>query len=247
MHSSRVGWVPWLALLSAVAGLALLGLAGPGYRAGWFALGTALQRMLTWAAYAGVAALVLGVIGGLLNARRGTRRAVAIAGLAVAIGAVAVGVPWRWQQTAQQVPRIHDITTDTITPPRFVEVAALRRELAVPNGLDYSDEVARQQREGYPDIAPVFLDASPDQAYQRALDLVRSRGWDIVVADEAGDRIDATDATFWFGFKDDIAIRITAMPEGGSRVDIRSVSRVGRSDVGTNARRIREFLRDLTA
>lgn len=245
MQRPRAGWFTWIALLSALSGLVLLTVAGPGYRLGWFTLGTALQRMLAWAAYAGTAALVLGVAAAIVNARRGTSRSVALAGLAIAIGAVAVGVPWRWQQSAQRVPRIHDISTDTITPPTFVEAAALRRELAVPNSLDYSEEVADQQRSGYPDLGPLFLDVPPGDAYARALDLVRARGWEVLAADATGRRIEATDTTFWFGFKDDIAIRVTAMPDGGSRVDVRSVSRVGRSDIGTNARRIREFLRDL--
>jgi uncharacterized protein (DUF1499 family) len=66
-----------------------------------------------------------------------------------------------------------------------------------------------------------------------------------VVADAAAHRIEATDTTFWFGFTDDIAVRITPTDAGGSRVDVRSASRVGRSDVGTNARRIREYLADV--
>ena len=66
-------------------------------------------------------------------------------------------------------------------------------------------------------------------------------GWDLVASDPASGRIEATDTTFWFGFKDDIVIRVAAAP-GGSRVDIRSLSRVGVSDVGTNAARIRKYL-----
>jgi hypothetical protein len=115
----------------------------------------------------------------------------------------------------------------------------------VPNALEYREDVATEQRAGYPDLGPVFLAEPTAQAYQRAVALVRERGWDIVAADEPGRRIEATDTTFWFGFKDDVAIRVSALPDGGSRVDVRSVSRVGRSDVGTNARRIRAFLEDL--
>jgi uncharacterized protein (DUF1499 family) len=126
-----------------------------------------------------------------------------------------------------------------------VEVAAVRQEQRAPNGLEYSDAVAAQQLAGYPDLAPAFLAASPDEAYRKALDLVRARGWEVVASDEAGRRIEATDTTFWFGFKDDVAIRVSAIPDGSSRVDVRSVSRVGRSDVGTNAARIRAFLADL--
>jgi len=75
----------------------------------------------------------------------------------------------------------------------------------------------------------------------RALAAARASGWAIVAADSAAGRIEATATTAWFGFKDDVVVRVA--PEGtGSRVDVRSVSRVGKSDVGANARRIREYL-----
>jgi uncharacterized protein (DUF1499 family) len=245
MRNARFRWTAWLVLLVGLAALILLVGAGPGYQAGWFALGTALQRMLTWAAYAGIATVVLALVALALNLRAGGTTIV-VALVALAAGLVAVAVPWRLQQAAQAVPRIHDITTDTITPPRFVEVAALRQRLNSPNSLEYTEEVALQQRAGYPDLAPAFLAMPPADAYRRALDTVRASGWEVVAADEAGGRIEATDTTYWFGFKDDVAVRVTAMPDGGSRVDVRSVSRVGRSDIGTNARRIRDYLSALT-
>ena len=241
MQKSRFGWAGPLALITAVAAVALLTLAGPGYRAGWFGLGTALQRMLTWGAYAGVAAVIAGLLAMAVSRGRGR----ALAALAILLGAGAVAIPWRLQQTAQAVPPIHDITTDTITPPQFVEAAARRQSLGVPNSLDYTEDVAQQQRTGYPDIQPLFLGVSPDDAYRRAMAVVSARGWEVLAADQAGHRIEATDTTRWFGFKDDVAIRVSAIPNGGSRVDVRSVSRVGRSDIGTNARRIRGFLAEL--
>jgi len=151
-------------------------------------------------------------------------------------------VPLQWQRQAQQVPRIHDITTDTITPPSFDAVVALRVDA---NPLAYTEAKAEAQREGYPDLGPLMLDAAPADAYARALSLVGARGW-VLVSDSAETRvIEATATTRWFGFKDDVVIRVSAMPDGGSRVDMRSVSRVGRSDVGTNARRIQAFLSEL--
>jgi uncharacterized protein (DUF1499 family) len=241
MQKSRFGWLSSVALFTAVIAVGLLTLAGPGYRAGWFGLGTALQRMIAWGAYAGVAAVVVGLLA--LMASRG--RARAVAAVAVLLGAAAVAIPLRLQQAAQAVPPIHDITTDTVTPPRFVEAAKLRQSLGVPNSLDYTDDVAERQRAGYPDIQPVFLTVDQDDAYRRALAVVTARGWELLADDQAAHRIEATDTTRWFGFKDDVAIRVSALPGGGSRVDVRSVSRVGRSDIGTNARRIREFLADL--
>jgi uncharacterized protein (DUF1499 family) len=125
----------------------------------------------------------------------------------------------------------------------FVAVRALR--VGAANPIEYGGaEIAAEQHRGYPDIAPVLLTVPPDQAFDRALRSARSMGWDVVASDPAAGRIEATDTTFWFGFTDDIAIRVTPAP-GGSRVDLRSVSRVGLSDVGTNAARIRKFTASL--
>lgn len=233
-------WLAYLAVLVAAAGAALLLLAGPGYRMEWWSLGTGLQQMLRWGAYAGGAGAALGLVALVLNRR--TPRGALLSVLALAGGLVAVGVPWQWQQTAQQVPRIHDITTDTVTPPAFHAVVPLREGA---NPLAYTEAKAEAQRAGYPSLGPLFLDASPADAYARALALVTARGWALVADDAESRVIEATDTTRWFGFKDDVVIRVSALPDGGSRVDMRSVSRVGRSDVGTNARRIEAFLGEL--
>jgi uncharacterized protein (DUF1499 family) len=90
----------------------------------------------------------------------------------------------------------------------------------------------------------VTLSDPPARAFERALAVARAQGWEIVAAVPAEGRIEATDTTRFFGFKDDIVIRVKA--EGaGSRVDVRSLSRVGKSDVGKNASRIRAYLRAL--
>ena len=88
------------------------------------------------------------------------------------------------------------------------------------------------------------MSAAPKEAFTRALAVAQDRGWEIVSADESTGRIEATDTTQWFGFKDDVVVRLTAWGTG-TRVDVRSVSRVGRGDVGTNARRIEEYLDSL--
>ena len=97
-----------------------------------------------------------------------------------------------------------------------------------------------QQRNAYPDLQPVMLKVAPAQAFERALATVGEMGWDLVGSDAAAGRIEATDTTFWFGFKDDVVIRVRPA-DGGSRVDVRSLSRVGVGDAGTNAKRIRAF------
>jgi uncharacterized protein (DUF1499 family) len=163
--------------------------------------------------------------------------------VAVGLGAVAALVPYRWMQRAKQVPPIHDITTDTEQPPEFMAVLPLRAD--APNPAAYGGpEIAAQQQQGYPDIVPLDLEEPPASVFARALDAAHDMHWEVVTADSAAGRIEATATTGWFGFKDDVVVRIA--PRGsGSRVDVRSVSRVGKSDVGTNAARIREYLEAL--
>jgi uncharacterized protein (DUF1499 family) len=113
------------------------------------------------------------------------------------------------------------------------------------NSAEYGGaDIAVQQQQAYPDIQPLELNTPPSAVFNAALHAIRKLGWDIVAQNQQQGLIEATDTTFWFGFKDDVVIRITAQ-NSGSRVDIRSVSRVGRSDVGANAARIRAFIQEL--
>ncbi len=101
--------------------------------------------------------------------------------------------------------------------------------------------MAAEQRQGYPDIRPLVVEQAPAAAFDGALVAARAMGWQIVAAEASQGRIEATDRTLWFGFTDDIVVRIR--PDGsGSRIDVRSVSRVGKSDLGTNAARVRAYL-----
>lgn len=226
-----------VALGLSVVGLLLLALSGPAYR-----MGLDLQSafgLLRWGAYLGAVALLFALAAGVLAYKRRQRKPAAVALVALIGGIAAVGVPFAWQQRARSVPPIHDITTDLENPPTFEAVLPLRTE--APNTLDRPPMLASQQREGYPDIAPLTLPVGRDEAFNRALATAQDMGWEIVAADQAAGRIEATATTAWFGFKDDVVVRLT--PWGtGTRVDVRSVSRVGRSDVGTNARRIAAFL-----
>lgn len=229
-----------MTLALAVMAALLLVLAGPGARVGWWEFGTGFL-MMRWAFFAGLAAAALAMV--FLAIRRTRQGFGLVLVAALVIGAGAAWVPWNGVQTARSLPYIHDITTDTENPPPFVGVLPLRAD--APNPPEYAgEEVATQQREAYPEIQPLRLPLSADQAFERALDTARTAGWEIVAAVPQEGRIEATATTFWFGFKDDVVIRIT--PEDGrSRVDMRSKSRVGRSDVGANAERIRTFLEAL--
>lgn len=227
-----------LACAIAAIGLLLLAVAGPAYRLGLLALPNSFT-LLRWGAYVGVAAVATGALTGAFAYRRRAWVRMLLAGAATIGGLLAFGIPYEWQRRAQQSPPIHDITTDLENPPTFEAVVPIRAD--APNGLERSGEVAELQRQGYPDLAPITLPVPLDQVFTRALAVAQEAEWEIVTADKGSGRIEATDTTRWFGFKDDIVVRLT--PWGaGTRVDVRSVSRVGRGDVGTNARRIRRYL-----
>jgi uncharacterized protein (DUF1499 family) len=163
--------------------------------------------------------------------------------LGAAIGLLATGIPAYRVRTAYRMPAIHDITTDMNDPPAFAAILPLRRD--APDRAVYGGPVvAAQQKAGYPDICPLILPMSPRSAFPKALEEAKKMGWTIVAAVLSEGRIEATARTFWFGLTDDIVVRVR--PDGfGSRVDVRSVSRVGQGDLGTNARRIMNYLRAL--
>lgn len=218
----------------------LLAAAGPGTRAELWDYRTGFQ-LLRWATYAGLAAA--GLAAAMLLLARTRRGALAWLLAALAVGLGTAFVPWYMLQQARALPAIHDITTDTARPPQFD--AILRLRAGAPNPAAYGGaEVARAQIEAYPDLRAHRMSAAPAQAFERALQAARDMGWEIVAADAAAGRIEAVDTTFWFGFKDDVVIRVEA-DGAGSRVDVRSVSRVGVGDLGANAKRIREYLRSL--
>ncbi len=228
-------------LLLALVCLAVELLAGPMYRLQWLALKAALMTM-RWAATVAGAVCALAVLLALLGWGRLAPDARRQALAAALLSLVAFGPPaYLWSQV-NQLPHIHDVSTDTQDPPGFVAVLPLRQH--APNGLDYSAAVAAQQKQGYPDIVPVVLTMPPQQAFARAQQVVQAMGWELVAAQPAELRIEATATTLLFGFKDDVVIRIRAEGQG-SRVDVRSVSRVGGSDFGTNAERVRAFLHKL--
>jgi uncharacterized protein (DUF1499 family) len=164
------------------------------------------------------------------------------AGIGLAAGAVLTYVPWQYDHRLKTLPRIHDITTDPENPPTYVAALPAREvENAAP--ATYAEpEIASQQRAAYPDLAPFKVGLPPEQVFPRALDTAKAMpGWSVVSADPAAGRIEARQTSLWFRFTDDIVIRVAA-DTSGSRVDMRSESRQGRSDFGVNASRVRAYM-----
>lgn len=244
-HNPNRQTIPWLG--GTVLGMAvLLGLLAvlAGFGSRWeiwhFRTGFTL---LEWAGRLslGVALLSLPI---LWFTRPGSgRKGFLLALMGMALAVTVFSVPWQWQRTAASAPPIHDITTDLENPPPFVDVAPLRVD--APNPLEYpGSETAEHQRTAYPEIRPVILDTPLEASFQRAMEAVSRMGWEVVGTDPASGRIEAVDRTFWFGFRDDVVIRLTPS-NGRTIVDIRSKSRVGRGDAGTNARRVQAYLETL--
>lgn len=228
--------------VSVIAALAAL-VSGPGNRVGWWDYRWAFS-MLGAAMAIGLVGALLSLAAGIWALRRHASAGVAASIIGFLVGMLTFALPFPLQWSSGNAPSIHEISTDTENPPRFEALAALRA--GVPNGVEYGGAgVAGIQKAAYPDIAPMTLAAPPEKAFQQCLQVGRSMGWEIVAQSVAAGRIEATDTTVFFGFKDDIVLRV--MPVGptgmASRIDMRSVSRVGRGDHGVNARRVREYYR----
>ena len=217
-------------VLGAALALLLLALAPLGWRLGlWpYAISFALIGLAALLAFAGAV----------------------LAGIALAFGRATLG--WRgatlpilaaaWQIIEHGAVPIHDISTDPDDPPAFIAALPARQAEHAASAAYAGAALARQQQGAYPDIGPIVLAAAPAPAFALALATARAMpGWTITASDPLAGRIEASQASFWFGFVDDIVIRVEA--EGaGSRIDMRSLSRQGVGDLGVNARRVRAYL-----
>jgi len=228
-----------LAFFLACAAALTVMVCGPAHRL----LGVDLDLVLIVFRYgfyaaAGAIALALATV---VPTRPGERRRGFVAAvLALAIGVAAAWWPAQWLLQARAAPRINDVTTDTVRPPAMIVTLQMRK--GAPNRAAYPGEsAAAQQRAAYPDIVPIMLATAPAEAFRRVDRVAMALGWEVVARAPAEGRLEAVDTTAWFGLQDDIVVRIRAEGTTGSRIDIRSKSRLGESDFGANARRIRAF------
>jgi len=232
----------FLSLVLALLALLLLALAPVGWRAGWWHFRFAFTWLMTASGVAALAAgiVALGVL--LLGWSQLSAGRLTMAAIGLVLGAVLVYVPWHYDRLRKTVPRIHDITTDVENPPEFIAVLPARSAEDAATAVYAGPELARLQRAAYPDLAPLELPSSAAKAFDLALSVARSMsGWQIIAADPASGRIEASQTSRWFHFTDDVVIRVVGHGSG-SRVDMRSLSRQGRSDFGVNAARIRLFM-----
>lgn len=174
------------------------------------------------------------------------RRGFVAAVLALTIAGATAWAPLSWLMHAYRAPDLTDITTDTEDPPKLVVTLQMRQRAT--NGPAYPGHAtAELQHAIYPDLTPIRLNVPPAEAFRRVDRVAMEMGWDVVARAPVDGRIEAVATSPWFGFRDDIAVRIRRDGASGSRVDIRSKSRSGTSDLGVNAERIRAFARRLLA
>lgn len=221
-----------------------------------FALGLLVQKV-------GIPLLLAGIVIGLLALAStffvSPRRGVIVSLIGAIVPALGLGYGLHIRTTAQKLPAIHDVSTDWREPLKFsAETLKARGPQSNPVSLDgrlpgdYPVESLRNRpyetliAASYPDIMPVIVGGRRDEAFGKVLAAARKMGWRVTHADRAAGRIEATATSFWFGFTDDIVVRLSDR-ELTQKVDIRSVSRVGVSDIGANARRIIAFEKVLRA
>ncbi|MGF1457066.1 MAG: DUF1499 domain-containing protein [Alphaproteobacteria bacterium] len=247
----RLTWMGRIAFVFGLLALVLAVAAPLGYRAGVLDLSTALFNVFGAAALCGAIALLLGVITTLAATFVKPRPGILLALLGGIMGGGLLAQVVSMFMLAQSVPPIHDITTDTENPPAFATLIALRQQDGAQNPPAYpGEEVAKQQRAAYPDLETlVFPDGTVDGLLARSEQAARDLGWTVktvtppsAAAAPARGLLEATQTSLWFGFTDDVVVRVVERPGGGVALDIRSKSRVGISDLGQNARRIRAFI-----
>lgn len=243
----------WLALGLSLGGVAAALIAAVGTGAGAWPYGTGLG-VLRYALYAAVAGGLLAIVGWFVS-RRSRARTGWINGLALVAALLFTGYLGRQIATARSVPAIHDAATDLDDLPQFSRLSVRADNLEnIPDqgrpeltAMDPESRWKALHREAYSDLRPLRLAAPQPEVLRRAERLARERGWEVAGVDPRAGTVEATATTLFFRFKDDVVVRVRPDPAraGGSIVDMRSISRVGGSDVGVNAARIRSFLEEL--
>ena len=222
--------------------LCLLALGPLGWRLGWWHYGVGLYQMLPASGWAAGGAVALSLATLVLGRSKLRPAVLSVLALNFAVGASLVYVPLQYAYTRRTLPSINDISTDTADRPAF-HALLVARKAELMDRIDVPEpQLSQLQRAGYPDIAPVRTVLPARQAFGEALAVAQSMsGWTIAAADADTGRIEASQRSRWFGFTDDIVIRVIGDVDG-SCIDIRSASRKGRHDYGVNAARISAYI-----
>jgi uncharacterized protein (DUF1499 family) len=223
----------------AIGGLLVLGASGPLYQLDVLPLGGAYLGVAMAIALA-ITAITIAVWFVARRPRAHHPTQVLAAASALLIATFTIVVPARAYLRARAAPPLHDITTDLHQPPLFTVLD----DVEAPSKLTRSPADDALQRERYPDIATLVLPVSTDMAFEEVLETMADLDWPVADGSEHDGRIEATVRTPWFGFRDDIVVRLTAVADQ-TRVDVRAVSRTGQNDGGRNAAHVREFLAEL--
>jgi hypothetical protein len=253
--SRNTDWARWITVAALVFGVggvaaALIAAVGAGQGA-WHFRGA--FTVLRYAFFAAIAGAVLG-LAGLIAARRVRKARLMLPNLVAVVAALAFVLFLGAQiRTARSVPAIHDVATDLDDVPQFTRLKVRDDNLENVPDMDRPELKALGaearwkaiHREAYGDLKSVRVPMSVEDTIRRAAQLARDRGWSVAHEDQQAGVLEATDTTLFFRFRDDVVVRARAAPGSGSIVDMRSISRVGGSDVGVNARRVRDFLEDL--
>ncbi|WP_411820472.1 DUF1499 domain-containing protein [Hyphococcus formosus] len=248
----------------AALGCALtIGFAGPGTQLGWWDYGTGLGLIRQVSAPIpvtdgiGISPIFtlagLAAIGGLIALIMRPRGLGVFAIVCALVAFGAAQVPLKMRAMVEANPFIHDITTDFDNPPPIIAGASKERKNPpeyVGDSLVSRSEmtVAEAQAEAFPDLKPVKFNAALDETREIVRHIIEEMNMEILdeTLNDDGWLIEAEFKSKWFGFYDDFVVRLS--PEGSlTRVDVRSKSRVGGSDLGANAARIKTFFEKLKA
>ncbi|MDR9419859.1 DUF1499 domain-containing protein [Gracilimonas sp.] len=230
--------ITWGASLAIIGALTVL-LSGYGYQWGWWHFSTGFS-MIPWGTGGAVLGGIIAAIGFFkISDRSQNQTILGYLGIALALIAL-LNIGYWYLEIQKGYPPIHDISTDTLNPPEFDAIVPLRAD--APNPPEYvRGEAAAAQEAYYGDIEPIEIALNYDEAYDRALETANDMSWTLVDENRQEGRIEAYDKVAWYGFIDDVVIRVDTT-ETGSRIDIRSKSRIGRGDLGVNAKRIRTYI-----
>ena len=249
--TQRLSWIAAILSLGAVL-VALLAAIGSGQGMWHFRTGFAVLEYMFFAAIAGA---VFALIALVLAGRKAMHALVWLNLVALIVALAYIFYLGSIVTTARRVAPIHDITTNLADPPSFYRLRVRDDNLAyIPDlGRPALARLTPRERwraihaEEYGDLKSVRVPWNKAETVSRIEALMRHRGWEVVTVDPRTGIVEAVDTSLFFRFKDNVVARVRDYEAGGSIVDMRSISRVGQSDVGTNARRIRSFLKDLQA